>query len=57
MTFKGSYIEITNRCNLDCRDCYNSSGRNKITVELDIDILIKYIEDLIVIYNTKIITI
>ena len=57
MTFKGSYIEITNRCNLDCRDCYNSSGRNKITIELDIDVLIKYIEDLIVIYNTKIITI
>ncbi len=28
------YIEITNRCNLNCRDCYNSSGLNRETEEL-----------------------
>lgn len=53
MIFKGAYIEITNRCNLDCRDCYNSSGRNICTVEIDPDVLIKYIEDLIFIYGAK----
>lgn len=51
MIFKGSYIEITNRCNLNCRDCYNSSGRNLYTVEIDADVLLKYIEDLIVNYG------
>lgn len=56
MIFKGSYIEITNRCNLNCRDCYNSSGKNKVTVELDLDVLLKYVEELIVIYNAKSIT-
>ena len=53
MIFKGAYIEITNRCNLDCRDCYNSSGRNLSTVEIDPDALIKYIEDLVFIYGAK----
>lgn len=56
MIFKGSYIEITNRCNLDCRDCYNSSGRNKQTVELDLDVLLKYVEDLIVIHSVRSVT-
>ena len=56
MICKSTYIEITNRCNLDCRDCYNSSGRNKHTVELDLDVLLKYIEDLIIIYKVRSIT-
>ena len=56
MICKSTYIEITNRCNLDCRDCYNSSGRNKQTVELDLGVLLKYIEDLIVIYKVKSVT-
>ena len=53
MIFKGAYIEITNRCNLDCRDCYNSSGRNICTVEIDPDVLIKFIEDLVCSYGAK----
>lgn len=56
MIFKSSYIEITNRCNLDCRDCYNSSGKNKQTVELELGVLLKYVEDLIVIYKVKSVT-
>ena len=46
MISKSVYIEITNRCNLNCRDCYNSSGTNKNTVELDPDTLINFIKEL-----------
>lgn len=56
MICKSTYIEITNRCNLDCRDCYNSSGRNKQTVELELGVLLKYIEDLITIYKVRSVT-
>lgn len=38
------YIEITNRCNLNCRDCYNSSGRNTSTVELSPSVIMQFIK-------------
>ena len=56
MIIKSAYIEITNRCNLDCRDCYNSSGRNRKTVELDPDVLLRFITDLKVRYHVRAIT-
>ena len=28
------YVEITNRCNLNCATCYNRSGMNRETVEI-----------------------
>lgn len=34
MNVTSLYIEITNQCNLDCRSCYNRSGRNRQTAEL-----------------------
>ena len=36
MTIKTVYIEITNRCNLNCRTCYNSSGLNRHTKEISL---------------------
>ncbi len=53
MIVKSAYVEITNRCNLDCRDCYNSSGRNRNTVELDPGVLMRFVEDLHVLYGVK----
>ncbi len=43
MKIKTAYIEITNRCNLNCVTCYNRSGLNKVTKELSL----KQIEDTI----------
>ena len=37
MTIKTVYIEITNRCNLNCRTCYNRSGLNKCTEEIPVE--------------------
>ena len=37
MNVKTVYMEITNRCNLNCRTCYNRSGLNKETHEMSID--------------------
>lgn len=34
MKIKTAYIEITNKCNLNCRTCYNRSGLNCETREL-----------------------
>lgn len=34
MRIQTAYIEITNRCNLNCQTCYNSSGLNRVTKEL-----------------------
>lgn len=34
MTVKTVYIEITNRCNFNCRTCYNRSGLNRETLEI-----------------------
>lgn len=34
MKISQAYIEITNRCNLNCAECYNRSGLNKKTVEI-----------------------
>ena len=34
MKIETAYIEITNRCNLNCQTCYNRSGWNHITKEL-----------------------
>ena len=36
MKIKTVYIEITNRCNLNCRTCYNRSGLNRKTQELSV---------------------
>ena len=36
MKIKTVYIEITNRCNLNCRTCYNRSGLNRETQELSV---------------------
>ena len=36
MNVKTVYIEITNRCNFNCRTCYNRSGLNRQTDELSI---------------------
>lgn len=46
MTIESVYIEITNRCNLNCRDCYNASGKNTTTVELAPEVLMGFIEEL-----------
>lgn len=43
MTFQTVYIEITNRCNLNCRTCYNRSGLNRCTQEISIEQLEKII--------------
>ncbi|MBQ7335759.1 MAG: radical SAM protein [Clostridia bacterium] len=37
MNIKTVYIEITNRCNLNCRTCYNRSGLNRTTHEIPLD--------------------
>ena len=36
MRFKTVYTEITNKCNLNCRTCYNRSGLNKTTREISV---------------------
>ncbi len=36
MKVKTVYIEITNRCNLNCHTCYNRSGLNRKTEELSV---------------------
>ncbi|MBQ9121533.1 MAG: radical SAM protein [Clostridia bacterium] len=36
MNIKTVYIEITNRCNLNCRTCYNRSGLNRQTQEISV---------------------
>lgn len=41
-----AYIEITNRCNLNCRDCYNASGLSKETIELSAETLDKLFNSL-----------
>ena len=43
MNIRSVYIEITNQCNLNCRDCYNASGLNKDTVEFSPASLDKFI--------------
>ena len=37
MKIKTVYIEITNRCNLNCRTCYNRSGLNQTTQEISVE--------------------
>ena len=37
MKIRTVYIEITNRCNLNCVTCYNRSGLNRETRELSIE--------------------
>lgn len=36
MKVTSAYLEITNICNLDCRSCYNRSGRTKTRHELSL---------------------
>lgn len=57
MKINSAYIEITNRCNLNCRDCYNSSGLNTFTKELDKDVLMSFIRDIKARGNVDLITI
>lgn len=47
MNVKTVYIEITNRCNFNCRTCYNRSGLNRKTEELSI----KQIEEIIAFFS------
>lgn len=44
MIVKTLYIEITNRCNLNCRTCYNRSGLNRETHEISLDELQQIVE-------------
>lgn len=37
MNIQTVYIEITNRCNLNCRTCYNRSGLNCQTTEISVE--------------------
>jgi MoaA/NifB/PqqE/SkfB family radical SAM enzyme len=37
MKITSAYLEITNRCNFNCSTCYNRSGLNKETVEMNIE--------------------
>ena len=48
MNVKTVYIEITNRCNFNCRSCYNCSGLNRKAEELSI----KQIEEIIAFFST-----
>lgn len=34
MKIETAYVEITNRCNLNCMTCYNRSGLNRVTKEI-----------------------
>lgn len=34
MKVKTAYVEITNQCNLNCRTCYNRSGKNRVREEI-----------------------
>ena len=36
MRISKAYIEITNRCNLNCTTCYNRSGLNTVTREIGV---------------------
>ncbi len=53
MKLKSAYIEITNKCNLNCRDCYNSSGLNTHRTELEADVLMGFIRDTEERYNVN----
>lgn len=46
MKIEKAYIEITNRCNLNCRDCYNSSGLSSKPVEISADTLLHIFQSL-----------
>ncbi len=52
MNVKQLYIEITNRCNLNCRSCYNRSGMNRQYLELSVKQL-ECIIDLFIPYGLK----
>lgn len=43
MNIKTVYFEITNRCNLNCKTCYNRSGLNTTTKEISVEQLEKTI--------------
>lgn len=40
---RSCYVEITNRCNLNCRHCYNASGSKKELQEIPADVLEKFL--------------
>lgn len=48
MNVETVYIEITNRCNFNCRTCYNRSGLNHETVEISTD----GIKDIIALFSS-----
>lgn len=47
MNIKTIYIEITNKCNLNCHTCYNRSGLNKSINELSTKSIIQVINQFI----------
>ena len=47
MIIDSTYIEITNICNLNCRDCYNSSGLNKERVDIPVEVIKNYIDEVL----------
>lgn len=55
MMLESPYIEITNKCNLNCRHCYNSSGTNKYVREISFDSLTRLFEEFSA-FNVKSIT-
>jgi MoaA/NifB/PqqE/SkfB family radical SAM enzyme len=46
-----AYIEITNRCNLDCATCYNRSGKNVVPVELSVGDISTMLDTLIGVFD------
>lgn len=49
MLMDAAFIEITNRCNLNCRFCYNSSGHSKAHKQMDIHTITQLIYKLSII--------
>ncbi len=47
MNISSAYIEITNICNLDCRTCYNRSGKNHARQELSFSNFVQIVERLV----------
>ena len=46
MKVDAAYLEITNRCNLNCATCYNRSGLNREIRELKFEDLLACIRRL-----------
>lgn len=44
MKIESAYIELTNRCNFNCRTCYNRSGISYTKEQIPLDVLLRTIE-------------